>query len=78
MQQSWRIQWVDVEPVKGPLGSGAPRGFGDKTLGSVSNASFTRQRVSVGVSRGYTDHYQGRGHSIRLTATLINIHEHLI
>ena len=33
---------------------------------------------TVGVSRGYTDHYQGRGHSIRLTAALINIHEHLI
>ena len=32
----------------------------------------------VGVSRGYTDHYQGRGHSIRPTAALINIHEHLI
>ena len=32
----------------------------------------------VGVSRGYTDHYQGRGHSIRPTAPLINIHEHLI
>ena len=32
----------------------------------------------VGVSRGYTNHYQGRGHSIRLTAALINIHEHLI
>ena len=33
---------------------------------------------TVGVSCGYTDHYQGRGHSIRLTAVLINIHEHLI
>ena len=33
---------------------------------------------TVGVSRGYTDHYQGRGHSIRPTATVINIHEHLI
>ena len=32
----------------------------------------------VGVSRGYTDYYQGRGHSIRPTAALINIHEHLI
>ena len=32
----------------------------------------------VVVSRGYTDHHQGRGHSIRLTAALINIHEHLI
>ena len=32
----------------------------------------------VGVSRGYTDHHQGRGHSIMLTAALINIHEHLI
>ena len=32
----------------------------------------------VGVSRGYTDHHQGRGHSIRPTAALINIHEHLI
>ena len=28
--------------------------------------------VSVGVSCGYTDHYQGRGHSIRPTATVIN------
>ena len=33
---------------------------------------------NVGVSRRYTDHYQGRGHSIRPTAALINIHEHLI
>ena len=32
----------------------------------------------VGVSRGYTDYHQGRGHSIRMTAALINIHEHLI
>ena len=32
----------------------------------------------VGVSRGYTDHHQGQGHSIRPTATLINIHEYLI
>ena len=28
----------------------------------------------VGVSRRYTDHYQGRGHSIRPTAAVINIH----
>ena len=34
--------------------------------------------IVVGVSRGYTDHHQGRGHSIRPTAALINIHEHLI
>ena len=34
--------------------------------------------AAVGVTRGYTDHYQGRGHSIRPTATVINIHEHLI
>ena len=34
--------------------------------------------LTVGVSCGYTDYYQGRGHSIRLIATLINIHEHLI
>ena len=33
---------------------------------------------NVGVSRGYTDYYQGRGQAIRLTATLINIHEPLI
>ena len=26
----------------------------------------------------YTDHYQGRGHSSRPTAALINIHEPLI
>ena len=32
----------------------------------------------VGVSRGYTDYYQGRGQAIRLTAALINIHEPLI
>ena len=32
----------------------------------------------VGVSRGYTDHYQGQGQSSRLTAALINIHEPLI
>ena len=35
-------------------------------------------QLCVRVSRGYTDHYQGRGHSIRPTATVINIHEHLI
>ena len=34
--------------------------------------------ISVGVTRGYTDHHQGRGHSIRPTAALINIHEYLI
>ena len=34
--------------------------------------------LNVGVSRGYTDHYQGRGQAIRPTATLINIHEPLI
>ena len=34
--------------------------------------------VSVGVSHGYIDHYQGRGHSSRPTAVLINIHEPLI
>ena len=32
----------------------------------------------VGVSRGYTDHYQGQGQAIRPTAALINIHEPLI
>ena len=32
----------------------------------------------VGVSRGYTDYYQGRGQAIRPTAALINIHEPLI
>ena len=37
-----------------------------------------KQVMLVGVSRGYTDHHQGQGHSIRPTATLINIHEHLI
>ena len=39
---------------------------------------LSTQLVSVGVSCGYTDYYQGRGHSIRPTATVINIHEHLI
>ena len=34
--------------------------------------------ICVEVSRGYTDHYQGRDQAIRLTATLINIHEPLI
>ena len=34
--------------------------------------------IIVGVSRGYTDYYQGQGHSIRPTATVINFHEHLI
>ena len=34
--------------------------------------------VTVGVSRGYTDHHQSRGHSSRPTAVLINIHEPLI
>ena len=33
---------------------------------------------SVGVSRRYTDHYQGRGQSTKPTGALINIHEHLI
>ena len=32
----------------------------------------------VGVSHGYTDHYQGRGQSSRLTATHINSGEPLI
>ena len=32
----------------------------------------------VGVSRRYTDHYQGWDQAIRPTATLINIHEPLI
>ena len=36
------------------------------------------RKGDVGVSRGYTDYHQGRGHSIRPTAALINIHEHLI
>ena len=40
-------------------------------------AELTKE-TCVEVSRGYTDYYQGRGHSIRLTATVINIHEHLI
>ena len=35
-------------------------------------------KVTVGVSHGYTDHYQGRGQSSRPTAALINIHEPLI
>ena len=39
---------------------------------------FTHTVSIVGVSRRYTDHHQGRGHSIRPTAALINIHEHLI
>ena len=33
--------------------------------------------TTVGVSRGYTDYYQGRGQAIRPTATFINIHEPL-
>ena len=37
-----------------------------------------KPKETVGVSPGYTDHYQGRDHSIRPTATVINIHEHLI
>ena len=47
-----------------------------KTIHNKKQAAVSD--VSVGVSRGYTDHYQGRGHSIRPTAALINIHEHLI
>ena len=40
--------------------------------------SETSEMDCVWVSHGYTNHHQGRGHSIRPTATLINIHEHLI
>ena len=36
------------------------------------------EKENVRVSRRYTDYYQGRGQAIRPTATLINIHEHLI
>ena len=42
------------------------------------NAKMIDKHGTVGVSRGYTDHYQGRGQAIRPTATLINIHEPLI
>ena len=42
------------------------------------NSEDTSKLQTVRVSRGYTDHYQDRGHSIRLTAALINIHEYLI
>ena len=45
---------------------------------TVKPATHARRKVPIGVSRRYTDHYQGRGHSIRLTATVINIHEPLI
>ena len=47
-------------------------------VGPLIPLFWTSGDVSVGVSRGYTDHYQGRGQSSRLTATLINIHEPLI
>ena len=50
-------------------------GWGSIQLGKVDRVPII---PFVGVSRGYTDHHQGRGHSIRPTATLINIHEHLI
>ena len=40
--------------------------------------SFSYRLYFVGVSRGYTNHYQGRGQAIRPTAALINIHDPLI
>ena len=46
--------------------------------GAIETNVFLPIVNAVGVSRGYTDYYQGRGHSIRLTTALINIHEHLI
>ena len=57
-----------------------------RMIGFLDPAKFIVQLLSfstyifhtVGVSRGYTDHHQGRGQSTRLTAALINIHEHLI
>ena len=39
---------------------------------------YSEIKTTVGVSRGYTDHYQGQGQAIRPTVTLINIHEPLI
>ena len=39
---------------------------------------IAQKSITVGVSRGYTDYYQGRGQAIRPTAALINIHEPLI
>ena len=44
----------------------------------LDKVSLSEYPPPVGISRGYTDYHQGRGHSIRPTAALINIHEHLI
>ena len=44
----------------------------------IPEGGDTAGMMSVGVSCRYTNYYQGRGHSIRLTAAVINIHEHLI
>ena len=54
-------------------------GFKVWSILAPENLRRVRSAVSsVGVSRGYTDYYQGRGQAIRLTANLINIHEPLI
>ena len=52
--------------------------YGADFIGLFNFESHHLNEVAVGVSRGYTDYYQGRGHSIRPTAAVINIHEHLI
>ena len=69
-----RVSSFMTKPVDAKYGGKKPIvSSGEKTKPNVETAG-----VSVGESRRYTDHYQGRGHSIRLTATLINIHEPLI
>ena len=50
----------------------------EETDWKFTQAMETDGFILVGVSRGYTDYYQGRGHSSRPTAALINIHEPLI
>ena len=61
----------------GYVGGGYVRGW---VYYRGGGSAYVRKQVyqSVGISRGYTDHYQGRGQAIRPTATFINIHEPLI
>ena len=93
VQTMWGQHEDNVETTWGPQGfgdhMGAPwRQHGDnmRTMGmwrphGDNMRTMWRQHgdvETVRVSRGYIDHYQGRGHSTRLTAVLINIDEHLI
>ena len=47
-------------------------------VGCVPTAKVSSTPMGVGVSRRYTNHYQGQGQSSRPTAALINIREPLI